>query len=120
MSLIRFSRSILCDNYRVDKILIQAAQKAFISNVQRRLPPEGFILWIDPGSVSFKKMDSQTIETIYEDPNSNAYEDFKKLTSYGQLLGSSEQITCRNEHHRKNLRGNVDSVNHVNHDTMPV
>jgi hypothetical protein len=113
-------RSVLYDSCRVDKVLKQAAQRAFISNVQQRLPADGFILWIDPGSVCFKKFKSPIIETLYEEPHSDEHEDFKKLTSYGLCLGSSEQVSCRNEHHRKNLRSNVDSVNHASHDAMPV
>jgi hypothetical protein len=96
-------------------VLLQAAQKAFISNIQRRLPSKNFVLWIDPGCVSVK-FQNQNIETIYEEPQYNIYNEFKKLNSYPI---STLNQTCRNEHHRKNLR-NVDSANHVNHDTMPV
>lgn len=66
-------RAILFDETTCDRVLSNAAQSSFISQFERRLPAEAVVMWVDPGSVTVKFLNSQKIKILYDssDPSFN-------------------------------------------------
>ena len=100
-------RSLIYDQHNIDKIILKAAQKAFISNIHKRLPTDGFVMWVDPGSVSVKNLLTTRIQVVYakEDDLSADQQREPSLISSSptaspvreqQLTSKQDPASCRN------------------------
>lgn len=58
------ARAISFDEYRMDKLLLEAGEKANIHELPRRLPFA--YMWIDPGMVSIQKHYQYHATTLYD------------------------------------------------------
>jgi len=85
---------------------VNAAQKAFISNIHKRLPTDGFVMWVDPGTVSVKNLLSTRIQVVFskEDDLSGEQQREPSLISSSptaspvreQVSNKQDPASCRN------------------------
>lgn len=76
-------RSIMSDGDVIDSVLLAAAKKANINDLVKRLPHEGFIMWIDFGDVEVRYNDSQMVELVYRNNGVDLGQDVNKPTAGG-------------------------------------
>lgn len=58
-------RSIITDEYSIDKVLKKAARVADIRDLHKRMPKESFVMWVDPGEVEVKYLRTSRSEVVY-------------------------------------------------------
>lgn len=63
-------RSIIIDEYSIDKVLKKAARAAEIYDIHKRMPSDSFVMWVDPGEVEVKYLKTSRSEVVYSSSNS--------------------------------------------------
>jgi len=99
------ARSVSFDEYRMDKLLIEAAQKANICELPSRLP---FVyMWIDPGMVSVQRQHQFHPETLYDakEFQADVNEHLARLSP--PLPAAAEPLSCGASELQHQNRGSV-------------
>jgi len=94
-------RSIIIDEYSIDKLLKKAARAADIDDVHKRMPTDSFVMWVDPGEVEVKYLKTSRTEVVFSSSHtmapSNDVHRLAEASSSLRILQRSPPLTLGEE-----------------------